>query len=506
MVREQGDAVEESRLKQVVDAFRNQTIMVLGDVFIDEYLMGEASRISPEAPVPILHVKESYRTLGGAANTAVNVSSLGGKSILIGMIGRDEAGASLGELAKASGIDFQPVRDERSTIKKTRIVAQRQQLLRLDHEETHYLNAERAAEVLAIFRGRLPESKVVVLSDYAKGFFTEEICQTIIREAKALGRLVIIDPRPQHGGFYVGCDYLTPNWKESQGLLGQPESPISPEGVSLNGTALSTRLARNVLLTCGPKGMAFFTGGEARFTVPTVAREVFDVSGAGDTVVAAFALAKASGCADQESVILANRAAGVVVGKLGTATVTPEELQGAQQGANRVLSREELAPLASHLRKLGRKLVTLNGSFDLLHSGHLKIISEARKQGDMLFVGLNSDASVKGYKGESRPIIPQEQRAEMLLALRDVDYVHIFDEAVPMPFLEEIAPDIHVNGSEYGHDCIEAPTVERLGGRVHIVSKIPGLSTSNILSAMNASKDSHSKPAQPKSTSAKDHA
>ncbi|GEM_PF-28548 len=493
MVREPENGFGERRLKQVLDSFRLQTVMVLGDVFIDEYLIGEAGRISPEAPVPILHVKESYRTLGGAANTAANVASLGGKSILIGMIGGDEAGASLRDLARASGIDFQPVQDKRPTIKKTRIVGQRQQLLRLDYEETHYLDAARAAEVLEIFRRRLPETQAVVLSDYAKGFFTQEMCRTIIGEAQAVGCPVIVDPRPQHGGFYSGCDYLTPNWKESQGLLGQPETPISPEGVRRNGIALSMGISRNVLLTCGPKGMAFFTGGEPQFTLPTVAREVFDVSGAGDTVVAAFSLAKAGGCADREAVALANRAAGVVVGKLGTATVTLEELLGPRQGDNRLLSRAELAPLARQFRKVGRKLVTLNGSFDLLHSGHLKIISEARKQGDVLLVGLNSDTSVKGYKGESRPIIPQEQRAEMLLALREVDYVHIFDEAVPMPFLEELAPDVHVNGSEYGSDCIEAPTVERLGGRVHIVGKIPGLSTTNILSAINLSKDKASK-------------
>lgn len=485
MVGETGEVVAQSQLKKILEAFQGRTVMVLGDVLVDEYITGEASRISPEAPVPILHVKESHRTLGGAANTAANVSSLGGRSILIGMIGNDEAGESLKTMAEASRIDFHPVVDKRPTIKKTRIVGQRQQLLRLDHEETHYLDSTAEEEVMRIFRRHLADAEVVVLSDYAKGFFTASICQAVILEAKAKGRPVIVDPRPQHGAFYKGCDYLTPNWKESQGLLGQPEASITPEGVRQNGIALSSQIASNVLVTCGPKGMAFFTDGNPQFTVPTVAREVFDVSGAGDTVVAAFSLAKACGCDDREAVTLANRAAGIVVGKLGTATVTIAELLGESQEANRLLSREQLAPLAKSLRKLGRKLVTLNGSFDVLHAGHLRIISEAKKQGDLLFVGLNSDASVRGYKGPSRPIIPEAQRAEMLLALRDVDYVHIFEEAVPMPFLEEIAPDVHVNGSEYGSDCIEAPAVARLGGRIHIVSKIPGLSTTNILSALS---------------------
>ncbi len=481
-------ADDELRWKQVLDSFSLRTVLVLGDVLIDEYLMGEASRISPEAPVPILHVKESRRTLGGAANAAANVASLGGRSILIGMIGDDDAGASMVSLAGSSGIDFHPIRDERPTIKKTRIVGQRQQLLRLDQEETHDLAPTLAAEALRIFRRHLPHCDVVVLSDYAKGFFTAETCQAVIREAKAAGCTVIVDPRPQHGGFYKGCDYLTPNWKESQGLLGQPEADLTWEGVQRNGELLSTRIASNVLLTCGPKGMAFFSCGKAQFTMPTVAREVFDVSGAGDTVVAAFSLAKASGCDDREAVALANRAAGVVIGKLGTATVTRDELVGTVHSAKRLLSREDLAPVAKRLRSLGHKLVTLNGAFDLLHSGHLTIISEARRQGDLLFIGLNSDASVKRIKGSSRPIIPQAQRADLLLALREVDYVHIFDEDVPMPFLEEIAPDVHVYGSGHGSARIEAPTVIRLGGRVHIVEKVSGLSTSNILSSLGGSK------------------
>jgi D-beta-D-heptose 7-phosphate kinase/D-beta-D-heptose 1-phosphate adenosyltransferase len=483
------DTEKDRQWRHVLESFSLRTVLVLGDVLIDEYLMGETTRLSPEAPVPILHVKESIRTLGGTANAAANVASLGGKPILIGMIGDDEAGASLASMARSSGIDFHPILDRRPTIKKTRIIGQRQQLLRIDHEETNELGPASAAEALKIFRQHLPHCDIVVLSDYAKGFFTEAACQAVIHEAKAAGRLVIIDPRPQHRDFYKGCDYLTPNWKESLGLLGEPEADLTSEGVQRNGELISSQFASNVLLTCGSKGMAFFSLGKAQFSVPTVAREIFDVSGAGDTVVAAFALAKASGCDDREAVSLANRAAGIVVGKLGTATVTREELLGSTQGANRLLSRQELAPLAKSLRRLGRKLVTLNGAFDVLHSGHLKIISEARRQGDLLFIGLNSDASVRRNKGSARPIIPQGQRAEMLLALRDVDYVHIFDEDVPMPFLEEIAPDVHVNGSEYGLACIEAPTVERLGGRIHIVEKNPGLSTSNIIAALGGSED-----------------
>ena len=214
---------------------------------------------------------------------------------------------------------------------------------------------------------------------------------------------------------------------------------------------------------------------------------MFDVSGAGDTVVATFALAKAAGADLGSAVRLANQAAGVVVGKLGTATVSREELLDLGFRDHRLVGREQLALLSAALKAQGKQVVTLNGSFDMLHAGHLFILEEARKQGDALIVGLNSDASIRQYKGPDRPIIPQADRARMLLALRVVDYVHLFDETVPMPFLEEVKPHVHVNGSEYGADCVEAPAVKRHGGRIHIVEKIPGLSTSQILARIRAS-------------------
>jgi D-beta-D-heptose 7-phosphate kinase/D-beta-D-heptose 1-phosphate adenosyltransferase len=352
----------------------------------------------------------------------------------------------------------------------------------MDYEETHPVTSVTEAAILAAFRRRLPEASLVVLSDYAKGFFTKSLVQAVIREAHAAGREVLIDPRPQHATYYGGCDYITPNWKETQGLLGQAECDAGDDLVAANGLALRDMLGSNVILTLGPKGMAVFArGSEASLRLPTQAREVYDVSGAGDTVVAAFSLAKAAGADLESAVRLANQAAGVVVGKLGTATVTREELLDLAFRDHRLVERGRLAALSASLKAQGRKVVTLNGSFDLMHAGHLHILEEARKQGDVLIVGLNSDASIRQYKGPDRPIIPEDYRARMLLALRVVDYVHVFDEAVPMPFLEEVRPHVHVNGSEYGADCIEAPTVKKHGGAIHIVEKIPGLSTSAIL-------------------------
>ncbi len=473
----------------LLSRFQSQSILVLGDVFLDEFLSGDCSRLSPEAPVPVLRVdaEKTRRVLGGAANTAANVASLGGKAILIGLIGQDFHGELFENLVKASGIGFHAIRDGRPTMRKTRLVGQGQQLLRLDYEETPNISSETENEILSAFRKHLPSTRLIVLSDYAKGFLTESLCQIIIQEAHAAGKEVLVDPRPQHSSFYTHCDYITPNWKESQGLLGQTECDPTDALILANGDALRKKLNTHVVLTLGSRGISFFHRDEgSHFNLPTQAREVFDVSGAGDTVVATLAMARSAGAGLEEAVRLANQAAGIVVGKFGTATVSAAELldtdsaDGAS-GLPRLLARNQLAPLSASLRARGRKIVTINGSFDLLHAGHVHILEQARGQGDVLIVGLNSDASVRGYKGANRPMVPEAERARMLLALRAVDFVHIFEEAVPMPFLLEIRPHVHVNGSEYGKDCIEAPLIRELGGRLHIVEKIPGLSTSTLL-------------------------
>jgi D-beta-D-heptose 7-phosphate kinase/D-beta-D-heptose 1-phosphate adenosyltransferase len=473
-------------LRDIVESFPKHRVLVLGDVMLDEYLTGNCSRISPEAPVPILAVSSSRTALGGAANTAANITALAGGATLIGLAGDDEAGRLLAETAAARGIDFVPVRDGRPTVRKVRVLGQQQQLLRLDYEVTGPVPLWVEEQVLAAARTHIPRCSIVVISDYAKGLLTRRLCQEVLEAAHAAGREVIIDPRPQHADFYTGCDYLTPNWKESQELIGRREGAATPEAIEETGRFMAERFRSNVLLTLGPNGMRFFgRDGRAGFGVPTVAKEVFDVSGAGDTVVATFALARAAGCDDLAAVTVANRAAGLVVAKLGTATLSPAELlRGDDEEPQRCVSRSELAELAGRLRARGKRIVTLNGSFDVLHAGHLHILKEARRQGDVVIVGLNSDRSVCSNKGPGRPFIGQDDRARMLLALRDVDFVHIFDETVPMPFLEQIRPDVHVNGSEHGADCVEAPTVRATGGRIHVVQRLPGLSTSAVVSAI----------------------
>jgi D-beta-D-heptose 7-phosphate kinase/D-beta-D-heptose 1-phosphate adenosyltransferase len=475
---------------ELLSRFPSRSILVLGDVFLDEFVSGDCSRLSPEAPVPVLKVDEARtrRVLGGAANTAANVASLGAKAVLIGISGDDWHGREFEALASRAGIAYERVHDGRPTMRKTRLVGQGQQLLRLDYEETPDAGPVASAAILAAFRKHLPDAAMVVLSDYAKGFLTRETTGIILREAHAAGKEVLIDPRPQHADFYVGCDYITPNWKESQGLLGQTECDPTDDLIVQNGRALLDRMRSHVILTLGARGITCFDRGTgSHFNLPTQAREVFDVSGAGDTVVATFALARAAGAGLEDAVRIANRAAGVVVGKFGTATVTRAELSEDETGDARLVARDQLAALSRSLKADGKRVVTINGSFDLLHAGHLHILNEAKAQGDILIVGLNSDVSVKAYKGEKRPIVPQAERARMLLALRAVDFVHTFDETEPMPFLAEVKPHVHVNGSEYGPDCIEAPLVKAQGGRLHVVEKIPGLSTSDLLARIRAS-------------------
>ena len=464
--------------------FRNRRVVVLGDAILDEYLIGDCNRLSPEAPVPVLRVGNARRVLGGAANTAANIVSLGGRATLIAQVGSDDGGVTLRRSALEAGVDLLAVEDGVVTLRKTRVVGQQQQIVRLDYEDIRTLTPDNEAAVLGLFDSALPTCDIVVISDYAKGFLSYSLAREIIRRAHAVGRKVIVDPRPQHREFYLDCDYLTPNWRESRALLRLPDAEPTEENIAWVVRGLASELRANVVLTLGSHGISYCSrDGREHFALPTMAREVFDVSGAGDTVVAALALALASGADHESAVTLANRAAGVVVGKFGTATVSPEEIL-ADTDALRLVSRRSLAQLATTLRAKGKRIATINGSFDVLHSGHLHILNEARRQGDVLIVGLNSDASVSAYKGPNRPIVPERQRAEMLLALRMVDYVHIFDEPDPISFLNEIRPDVHVNGSEYGANCIESDSVRKGGGIIHIVEKRPGLSTTRLLEAI----------------------
>ena len=464
--------------------FARRRVLVLGDLMLDEYVHGDCSRISPEAPVPVVHVRRSRRVLGGAANTAANIVALGASATLIGLVGKDEAGRTLEQAATDANIQLLPIDHGRATLRKIRVVSHQQQMMRLDYEDVQPPDAAVEEAVYNAVDAHIGSCDVVVISDYAKGFLSLALTHAIIERAHQANRQVVVDPRPQNRSFYKGCDYITPNWKEARALLRASDVEPTKGHVAETARTLAAALSCNVVLTLGPHGIAYCSvDGAEQFSLPTMAREVFDVSGAGDTVVAAFALARASKMDHEDAVSLANKAASIVVGKFGTATVTAAELL--EDGdERRLVSRQGLAALSATLRAKGRRIVTINGSFDVLHAGHLYILSEAKRSGDVLIVGVNSDASVRSYKGPGRPLVPEQQRAQMLLALRTVDYVHIFDEADPRAFLAEILPDVHVNGAEYGEDCIERDVVVNGGGRVQLIDRLPGLSTTGILQAM----------------------
>ena len=449
-------------LRDLLSAFTDVRVLVLGDLVLDQYLIGESTRVSSEAPVPVVQFQSQHSVPGGAANTAANVAALGGSVTLIGLLNPDDpAGRELTRKCAALSIRLLAVADGRPTTRKMRVLGQQQQLLRIDYEEVGYIRRDTEEQALREFSREIRHADVVVISDYAKGFMTERLCQQVITIAHAHGRAVVIDPRPQHAGFYTTCDFLTPNWKESQGLLRRPEGPASDEDVEETGRLLSRQFNSSVLLTLGSRGIAFFPrdGGES-FRVAAAAKEVFDVSGAGDTVVAVFALAQAAGCAPIESISLANRAAGVVVAKRGTATMTPEELLAVDDADAGVVERETLGRLCASLRAKGKRIATVTGRFDGAPSEYLQVLRRARREADVLVVGVRRQGNVSGTAAAD------DDRVDTLLALRVVDVVHAFDENDAAAFLDIVRPDVHVLGPEWSQTAAEAEAVVRGKGRL----------------------------------------
>jgi D-beta-D-heptose 7-phosphate kinase/D-beta-D-heptose 1-phosphate adenosyltransferase len=422
-------------LRDIVGRFSQFRVLVVGDPILDEYVIGDCTRLSPEAPIPVLKVHETRTVLGGAANTAANVAALGGAVTLVAAAGPDEAGRRLAELAGQRGITCAFVPDVRPTSRKVRALGGQQQLLRLDYEtELTAPAAVEAATIDAVSR-HLDGMSAVVVSDYAKGLVGETVCKSVIRLAHGRSIPIVIDPRPQHADRYVGCDYLTPNWKEALGLLGDPERPATPEAADDVGRRLAARFGANILLTLGAQGIRYFPrDGGAVIEESAQAREVFDVSGAGDTVVAAFALSLAAGADIRSALRLANLAASVVVAKVGTATVSADELTRQAGDDGRLVQAHRVERFVWDLRQRGRKVAAVTGGFGTLHAGHVQLMRSARRRADVVVVGVDrTDAAA------------DPDRIDMLLGLRDVDFVCVIDGAEA--FIEALRPDVHVDAS-----------------------------------------------------------
>jgi D-beta-D-heptose 7-phosphate kinase/D-beta-D-heptose 1-phosphate adenosyltransferase len=469
--------------------FAGIRVLVLGDAMLDRFLYGDVDRISPEAPVPVVRLRRSHAMPGGAGNVARNVSALGGTAVLVGLIGEDGAAAELRALlAGDAGIEDATVAGPgRRTVLKTRVIAGNQQVARLDEEEARPADAAEAAALVEAVRKRAAGCGALVLSDYAKGTLTPAAVAGAVEAARGAGVPVFADPKSDDFGLYRGADCLTPNARE---LARAARMPTGTEAEIVAAARAAMRAAGVPALLCtrAERGMVLVHADGGHAAVAAQAREVFDVSGAGDTVIATLALAHAAGRPLEEAMRIANAAAGIVVGKLGTATVGAEELEHAlHAGGVDGMEGPAALGLAAALRRVGEwraqglRVGFANGCFDVLHAGHVSLLQAARRRCDRLVVALNADASVARLKGPSRPINPLPDRAAVVSALAAVDAVVAFEEDTPLELIHALRPDVLVKGADYTEDrVVGADLVRASGGEVVLVDLLPGRSTTGI--------------------------
>ena len=471
-------------MSQSVPDFSRVGVLVAGDVMLDEYWFGPTTRSSPEAPVPVVRVTGSEVRAGGAANVAVNLASLGARTSLTGIVGRDSNGATLGDLLRNLGIVVDFVESaRRPTITKLRVLSRNQQLIRLDTEEG--FTADDATPLTGALERLLPPASVCILSDYGKGTLSQ--VSALIGICRRRGVPVLVDPKGTDFARYRGATVLTPNLAEFEAVVGPTRNPAEIVG---QGEALREALDLEALvITLGERGMAVIASEGEPVFLPARARQVFDVTGAGDTVIATLAAGLGAGLTLQDAAGLANLAAGLVVGKIGVASVTPSELRLALhehgQGGRGLLLRSEARQMAAQARGRGERLVMTNGCFDILHAGHVAYLEEAKQRGDRLLVAVNDDASVARLKGAGRPINPLADRMAVLAGLASVDWVVPFGEDTPEMLVGEVLPDVLVKGGDYRPENIAgARKVLESGGTVEVLSFREGRSTSAIVEAV----------------------
>ncbi len=462
-------------------------ILAIGDLMIDHYLWGGCERISPEAPVQVVDIARETTVLGGAGNVINNLVALGAQVRVGGVIGDDENGEELRSMLRAINVDGEglSLQAGRKTSKKSRIIASNQQILRYDRESKDPI-APQSEEALLSYVGRvIGECDIVILSDYGKGVITERVAQGVIASAKASGKKVLVDPKGKDYSKYRGAYLLTPNRKEASEATG-----ISiRDDESLRRALLMLKETCDLecsMITLSEDGIAVYDQNMRRF--PTVAKEVYDVTGAGDTVIASLSYTLACGLSIDEAAPFANHAAAVVVGKIGSATVTLDEIDAYESSLRQstsdahIKTAGEIAQIAARLKSEGKKVVFTNGCFDILHVGHVKYLQEAKSYGDVLIVGLNSDSSVRALKGPSRPVNVEADRAYILAALESVDYVVMFSDETPYDLIKNVAPDILVKGGDY-----EGKTVvgAEFAGELRLVNFVDGKSTTATIERIN---------------------
>lgn len=463
-------------------------VLVVGDLMLDEYIWGKTERISPEAPVPVVDVVCEESRLGGAGNVANNLVSLGARVQIASVLGDDAVGNRLRHLLAEMEIDLSGVvlAEGRMTICKSRVIASNQQIVRVDRECRSPVSAVQEAQLIEFVSSAAANCQVILVSDYLKGVLTEKLLAAIFASGRKFGIPVVVDPKGGDFRKYRGASVLTPNRKEAQSASGI--AIVDFESLRRAGFALCEQIDLDALvITRSDEGMSLFFRDGSEIHLSTEAQEVFDVSGAGDTVLSLIGLGLGFGLPLEIAARLSNLAAGVVVGKVGTSAVTPEELlnvvrKGYASSEFKIKSRELLQRLLDDKRMLGERIVFTNGCFDLLHVGHIKYLHAAKKLGDILVLGLNTDASVRRLKGPKRPVMTQDERAHILAALDCVDYVVLFDEDTPLELITALRPHILVKGGDYSlADVVGREVVESYGGSVELIEFVPSQSTTSVI-------------------------
>ena len=471
-----------------ISKFKSRKVLVVGDLMIDEYVWGRVDRISPEAPVQVVAVSDEDYTLGGAGNVVNNLTALGAAVQTIGVIGTDNNGQLLLKKLQSLKAGTAGVIAEkgRPTTIKTRILADHQHVLRIDRETRRAIVGDTFTKLSDAALALVPAAEVVLVSDYGKGLITKEFLAHLVRCAYQKTIPVIVDPKGADYSQYNGVSLVTPNRKEAE--LASGVEIIDTASLHKAGSAIlkKTEIER-VLITLGKDGMVLFEKGREPFKITAEARQIFDVSGAGDTVAAVLSLSLAAGADYRQAMTLANTAAGLVVGKVGTATTSPEELQqaltpSAAGTSSKIVSQSSVNALANELKRAGQKIVLTNGCFDLLHTGHIALLSEANKLGDVLMVAIDDDASVRRLKGEGRPVLSADERTRILAALDVVDYVTVFATDRLTELIEDVRPDVLTKGSNYKHETVFGhEIVEKHGGRIVLISIDDKISATGII-------------------------
>jgi D-beta-D-heptose 7-phosphate kinase/D-beta-D-heptose 1-phosphate adenosyltransferase len=478
------------RLSESLSQLVDTPVLVVGDLMIDEYVWGHVNRVSPEAPVQIVESEREEHTLGGAGNVVKNLVSLEAQVFVSSVVDTGDTGTLIVKELRKLGLQSSGVfkNPDKVSSRKTRILSleNSQQILRVDRESALPISEKDEHNILGYLDTHIGRFKAIVLSDYAKGVLTESLIQQIIARARGKDIPVIVDPKGSAYEKYRGASIITPNKREAETVLNTHIE--NDETLQRTGRSLLNRLKTDaILITLGKDGMVLFEKGRKTLQIPARRKEVFDVTGAGDTVISLLGLGVASGLPLREAIEIANIAAGIVVGKIGTATVTLQEiiddvLQHTLYSSNKVLELKALNRIVEDRRSGGKQIVFTNGCFDILHMGHTSFLQQARQLGDLLIVGLNSDESVRRLKGPHRPVVPMKERAAILSSLAGVDYITIFDEDTPINLIRTLKPDVLVKGDDYKkEEVVGGEIVESYGGKVELIKLLKGVSTTSII-------------------------